>query len=594
MNKDNYSKLSIERMYNELIDLLRSSNEQLDDIQGKNKQIRELQSGLIATLKRCVSNVECETQLALNTISWDKLVIAFFGETNAGKSTIIETFRILFDKDRPRKRDGLIVGDGRHDFTKDYKEYNLSIDGRPFVLIDVPGIEGDEDNFKDVIKDALRKAHCVFYVHGHNKKPDKGTAAKIKAYLGDWVNVYSIQNIRSDVSYYDEEDLRETLLTPNVHKSEELIKSSFKDILGDVYKGNISLQALLAMCAKAEFADSRPDLQKNQKKLLKYFGSSDEILRFSQFQTIINLVKSKSANFTQEIIEANKQKAISLASLTKREIDNEINKHNEECAELENRLKQFRRDVVQYIGNTKLSVKRKMDAKVDQSFSSLKNGLNSIIDGDSSKDAKNKRSNHLVKCFQRDLPKDLSEIVKYEIDTLNRKIGTKKKSLEGISFKTLYVPYINFSDLSFDIESAMGELDFNLEDLGDSLLSVSGGAVAGATLGSVIPGVGTAIGACVGAGVGFLKNVILGKDKKAEAQQAINEELESVSVEVKKRINGISLTFGSNLETLKKQLTASIKSEIDNIEEIDENVSFFVQRIDSYVMKIKSNEYGKV
>lgn len=134
----------------------------------------------------------------------------------------------------------------------------------------------------------------------------------------------------------------------------------------------------------------------------------------------------------------------------------------------------------------------------------------------------------------------------------------------------------------------------NSADLGDSLLSVSGGAVAGATLGSVIPGVGTAIGAGVGAGVGFLKNVIFGKDKKAEAQQAINEELESVSVEVKKRINGISLTFGSNLETLKKQLTASIKSEIDNIEEIDENVSFFVQRIDSYVMKIKSNEYGKV
>lgn len=594
MGKVNSSKQSIERMYNELIDLLRSSNEQLDDIQGKNKQIRELQSGLISTLKRCVNNVECETQLSLNNISWDKLVIAFFGETNAGKSTIIETFRILFDKNRPRKCDGLIVGDGRHDFTKDYKEYHLSISDRPFVLVDVPGIEGDEDNFKDVIKDALRKAHCVFYVHGHNKKPDKGTAAKIKAYLGDWVNVYSIQNIRSDVSYYDEEDLRKTLLTPNVLKSEELIKSSFKDILGDVYKGNISLQALLAMCAKAEFADSRQDLQKNQKKLLKYFGSSDEILRFSQFQTIINLVKNKSANFAQEIIEANKQKAISLASLAKREIDNEISKHNEECVELENILKQFQRDVVQYIGNTKLSVKRKMDATVDQSFSTLKNGLYSIIGGNSSKDAKKKRSNHLVRCFRSDLPKDLSKIVKNEIDTLNRKIETKKKSLEGISFKTPYVPYMDFNDLSFDIESAMDELNFNLEDLGDSLLSVSGGAVAGAALGSIIPGVGTAIGAGVGAGLGFLKDMFFGKDKKAEAQQGINEELKSVSEEVKKRINGISLTIDSDLEKLKQQMTASIKSEINNIEEIDENVSFLTQRINSYVTKIKSNEYGTV
>ena len=66
----------------------------------------------------------------------------------------------------------MIVGDGRHDFTKTYDEYHLSISGHPFTLIDVPGIEGDEAGFKDVIKTALHKAHCVFYVQGHNKKPD--------------------------------------------------------------------------------------------------------------------------------------------------------------------------------------------------------------------------------------------------------------------------------------------------------------------------------------------------------------------------------------------------------------------------------------
>ena len=74
---------------------------------------------------------------------WDKLVISFFGETNAGKSTIIETFRILFDSNRPLASDGNIVGNGESDYTKEYHEYDLKINGLPFILIDVPGIEGN-------------------------------------------------------------------------------------------------------------------------------------------------------------------------------------------------------------------------------------------------------------------------------------------------------------------------------------------------------------------------------------------------------------------------------------------------------------------
>lgn len=49
-----------------------------------------------------------------------------FGETNAGKSTIIESLRILY-REKPSQisqidnnADGLIVGDGRSDFTKVY------------------------------------------------------------------------------------------------------------------------------------------------------------------------------------------------------------------------------------------------------------------------------------------------------------------------------------------------------------------------------------------------------------------------------------------------------------------------------------------
>ena len=42
--------------------------------------------------------------------------------------------------------DGLIIGTGEADFTKDNVFYSLTYKDKPFSLVDVPGIEGDEKN----------------------------------------------------------------------------------------------------------------------------------------------------------------------------------------------------------------------------------------------------------------------------------------------------------------------------------------------------------------------------------------------------------------------------------------------------------------
>lgn len=76
--------------------------------------------------------------------------------------------------------------------------------------------------------------------------------------------MYSVYNVRGGVSNYDEEEERETLLTEGVKKSESLIKTEFERILGDVYKGNLTVQGKLAMCAKASFSKKRDDLIKDQ------------------------------------------------------------------------------------------------------------------------------------------------------------------------------------------------------------------------------------------------------------------------------------------------------------------------------------------
>ena len=286
------TRQQLENAYGLLLNHLESYSERINQIKGINDDFVSIQCVFLDSINAKIEESKKQLKESIEDTVWDNLVIAFFGETNAGKSTIIETFRILFDDNRI-KEDGLIVGDGRQDFTKAYEEYKLSIDGYPFTLIDVPGIEGNEAEYKEGIKSALHKAHCVFYVQGHNKKPDAVTAEKIKQYLGDWVKVYSIYNVRGAVSNYDELDERKSLFSQSVVKNESLIEETLRSILGNVYEGNMTIQALLAMCAKAQFSERREDLRNNQK------CSSNDI-NIMPLENEINDSKKQKSKITKE------------------------------------------------------------------------------------------------------------------------------------------------------------------------------------------------------------------------------------------------------------------------------------------------------
>ena len=380
-NKKLSTKDNIENAYSQLIEIINDAYSDIAGLKGVNRKFDDIKDNVVPVFESLAKDAKGQLTKAKNETVWDNLVIAFFGETNAGKSTIIETFRILFDPNR-KKEDGLIVGDGQHDFTKTYCEYKLSISGKPFTLIDVPGIEGKEEDFRDTIKTALQKAHIVFYINGHNKKPVEATAKKIKNYLGDWVKVYSVYNVRGGASDYDEEEDRETLFTEGVKKNESLIKAEFKRILGDVYKGNLTVQGKLAMCAKASFSKKRDDLIKDQQKLLRYFdGSPEKILQFSQFQTIVNLVDDKSANFKKEIIEANKQKLISLASRIADDITNTMVSQKTYVDRLKGNLNVAEREICNNLLNkAQHSISLTVKNMIDTSFGDLKSYAFGCID----------------------------------------------------------------------------------------------------------------------------------------------------------------------------------------------------------------------
>lgn len=587
------SKEEIKKAYKNLQDILQDTQLEVSDLNGVNSQFNTVKDKIAFAFDTKIKEAKKELNVALKDTVWDNLVIAFFGETNAGKSTIIETFRILFD-DKRKKEDGLIVGDGRHDFTKTYEEYHLSIAGHPFTLIDVPGIEGNESEFKDVIKTALHKAHCVFYVQGHNKKPDRATAEKIKKYLGDWVKVYSIYNVRGGVSNYDEEEERETLITPGVLKSESLIQAEFKTILGDVYAGHVTLQGLLAMSAKASFSPKRGDLIRGQQKLLKYFGgSADKVLEFSQFKTLTTLVEQKSLNFKSEIIEANKQKLVSLASNIAADIEQVMKSQKSYLANLDSNLRTINREVCNNSMDSALrNITNKARNAITSSYGELKSKIFNLINDEP------ENINQLTEQHQQEVIENLENriksIVNDELKKVRNTANRKIKDLDGINIRPIQFNRTVEVGADIDFSGALEELDVDFDDVLSWTAKTASTSAAGAFLGSVIPGVGTLVGAGIGAVVGGIAHACSGDGGKADARKSVSDAIAKATQQANNNINSMLGPVIKDINDQKRQLSNSIKEELSNIEELQDTLDSFDDEIAEFVNGLKHKRYGRI
>lgn len=591
------SKDEIKKAYKNLQDILQDTQWEVSDLNGVNSQFNTVKDKIAFAFDSRIKEAKNELNVALKDTVWDNLVIAFFGETNAGKSTIIETFRILFD-DKRKKEDGLIVGDGRHDFTKTYEEYHLSIAGHPFTLIDVPGIEGNELEFKDVIKTALHKAHCVFYVQGHNKKPDRATAEKIKKYLGDWVKVYSIYNVRGGVSNYDEEEERETLITPGVLKSESLIQAEFKTILGDVYAGHVTLQGLLAMSAKASFSPKREDLIRGQQKLLKYFGgSADKVLEFSQFKTLTTLVEQKALNFKSEIIEANKQKLVSLAGNIAADIEQVMESQKSYLANLDSNLRTINREVCNNSMDSALrNITNKTRNAITSSYGELKSRIFNLINDEP------ENIHQLAEQHQQEviwnLENRIKSIVNEELNKVRNTANRKIKDLDGVNIRPIQFNRTVDVGADIDFSGALEELDVDFNDVLEWTAKTAGtaaaGAVLGSMLGSVIPGAGTLVGAGIGAVVGGIAHACTGDGGKADARKSVSDAITKATQQANNNINSMLRPVIKDINDQKRQLSNSIKEELSNIEELQDTLDSFDDEIAEFVNGLKHKRYGRI
>ncbi len=303
-----------------------------------------------------------ELESLKNNEEWENFTIAFYGETGAGKSTLIECLRLFFKErskmdqqerfrwlysnyqnnyqnDERKKQailnelhslqDGTIMGDGRSDFTLETRSYTLKYNNKTFTLLDVPGIEGDEKKVIQQISNATQKAHAIFYVTKKPTPPQKGeerkegTIEKIQKQLGSQTEVWTIFNkpINNPRAFKD------GLIDGSEKESLKILNKEMKNILGEHYMGYKAVSAQEAFYGLAQALIPESDFYKNKQKFLDFFKAEEELLYQSHFKPLAEFIAEELLkNSRAKIIQSNCNKALKVVEQLQKAIKTTIEK----------------------------------------------------------------------------------------------------------------------------------------------------------------------------------------------------------------------------------------------------------------------------
>ncbi len=368
--KDIY--LSVEKSIKELQSIFKNTDD-------KDEKLKKSNQEALKVFQKLESESLKELESLKNNEEWENFTIAFYGETNAGKSTLIECLRLFF-KERSKMdqqerfkslysnyvkndrgsehallelekfQDGAIIGDGRSDFTTETKSYTLKHGNKTFTLLDVPGIEGREKKVIDQISNATQKAHAIFYVTKKPTPPQKGeerkegTIEKIQKQLDSQTEVWTIYNkpITSPRAFKD------GLIDGSEKESLKILNKEMKNILGKHYKGHKVVSTQVAFYGLSQALIPESDFYKNKQKFLEVFKEEEWLLYKSRFQQLGEFItEALLKNSRNKIIESNCNKALkaieklqkAIVNTIDRQIDPTIreikNHHQEVCDNLD-------------------------------------------------------------------------------------------------------------------------------------------------------------------------------------------------------------------------------------------------------------------
>ncbi|WRE24021.1 GTPase [Helicobacter pylori] len=312
----------------------------------KDEKLKRFNQEALEVFQKLESESLKELESLKNNEEWENFTIAFYGETGAGKSTLIECLRLFFKEqskvvqqerfkrlysnyqnnyqnDERKKQailneltslqDGAIIGDGRSDFTTKTRSYTLKHNNKTFTLLDVPGIEGSEKKVIDQISNATQKAHAIFYVTKKPTPPQKGeegkrgTIEKIQRQLGSQTEVYTLYNkpINNPRAFKD------GLINESEKESLKILNKKMKNILGKHYMGYKAVSAQVAFYGLSSALLPESDFYKNKQKFLDFFKAEELLLYQCHFKQLGEFItETLLENSRKKIIESNCNKAL--------------------------------------------------------------------------------------------------------------------------------------------------------------------------------------------------------------------------------------------------------------------------------------------
>jgi gas vesicle protein len=478
--------------------------------------------------------------------------------------------------------DGEIIGTGEADFTNGNTVYTLKQGDKTFQLLDVPGIEGNETKYAQMVEAAVAKAHMVFYINGTNKKPEKATAAKIKSYLRRGTRVCPIVNMRGSADAYEFEEDRQSLENNGeaLKALEQTVGVLRTELGSNVLLPAHCVQGLLAFSALAIDRESRKttihpsrenDLVVQQRNYHKCFASAKLMFEFSQMLGLRDVVSEKLVTFKEDIIESNKAK---VRELLNENVDilqkalaqhqgfiDRINPEFEKCiASIKGAIDTFERVVTAARKNL-----------WEEFFNELAEEADKIVAnhfGDDDRIASKIKS--AFKTRQEKMPEPLQAQLDEQMAAMQQSIEQAMNRLIEDVRRVEFQEAISFGESAkkAEYESSMLDMDLGLKEWGSFAFNIGSYAMAGATVGTVFPVIGNVIGAIAGAVVGLLVSAwefASGKDKRIrKAQRMVQGKIDEARDDV---LNAVSDEIATLMRLIKDGVKTSAQDRIAAVHE---------------------------
>lgn len=475
-----------------------------------------------------------------------------------------------------RRVDGMIIGTGEADFTKGNQAYMLRVEDKVFQLLDVPGIEGDEKLYAQYVREAIAKAHLVFYVNGTNKKPEVRTAERIRSYLKRGTQVFPIVNVRGSADSYEFSEDRTTLEQKGnqdaLRQTEEVLRAVLKP---DVLLPGACVQGLLGFSSLAldplnGTTSIHPmranDLGRQQSSYLKVFESAAAMRSFSQITYIEDAIRQRVGTFRADIVESNKRKTIDLLVENLVVLDETLELHRNFMMEQDVVFNSCRLGLAEALASFERELGMGRMRLVNAWFDKLCDDADEHVSrhfGDEDRVASLIRASFEKGREQQAV--ELRSLLEWHAtrlnDDINESLTRLHKDIRRVAFQARVTARPDAS-VSVSYQACELDMEFGLEGWGKAAFNIGSYASTGAIIGSGFPGIGTAIGAALGAVIGMVMSaldLVLGKDRRIRKVQA----------KMREHIEAIRTKALENTRATDPRLLAPFAAEIDKVRNVE-------------------------